>query len=65
MLPASASIMEGAGKFSMQLIGRESRVRQGQQLAASPPAAHTHEPQHAVTARSRNVCDGVFIVTGG
>jgi hypothetical protein len=28
MLPASASVLEGAGKFSMQLIGRESRVRQ-------------------------------------
>jgi hypothetical protein len=27
MLPASASVLEGAGKFSMQLIGRESRVR--------------------------------------
>eukprot|EP00879_Flechtneria_rotunda_P002097 GHRR01002277.1.p1 GENE.GHRR01002277.1~~GHRR01002277.1.p1 ORF type:complete len:327 (+),score=115.19 GHRR01002277.1:235-1215(+) len=27
MLPASASIMEGTAKFSMQLIGRESKVR--------------------------------------
>jgi hypothetical protein len=26
--PPSASIMEGTAKFSMQLIGRESRVRQ-------------------------------------
>jgi hypothetical protein len=33
MLPASASVLEGAGKFSMQLIGRESRVRrQGRRL---------------------------------
>jgi hypothetical protein len=30
MLPASASVLEGAGKFSMQLIGRESRVSQPQ-----------------------------------
>lgn len=27
MQPPSASIMEGTAKFSMQLIGRESRVR--------------------------------------
>lgn len=32
MQPSSASLMEGTAKFSMQLIGRESKVRR-------PPAA--------------------------
>lgn len=26
MMPASASVLEGTAKFSMQLIGRESKV---------------------------------------
>lgn len=40
MMPPSASVLEGTAKFSMQLIGRESKVNQSTLRQAAQH--HTH-----------------------
>jgi hypothetical protein len=56
MLPASASVLEGAGKFSMQLIGRESRVR-----LAGGDAAALVLPDHGRSRLPATCCNACVL----
>ncbi|KAF6260499.1 hypothetical protein COO60DRAFT_1684872 [Scenedesmus sp. NREL 46B-D3] len=53
MLPASASVLEGAGKFSMQLIGRESRVVDP--VSAAQPAARSKDLMRAMKEAAQGI----------
>ncbi|WIA09894.1 hypothetical protein OEZ85_010108 [Tetradesmus obliquus] len=53
MLPASASVLEGAGKFSLQLIGRESRVVDP--VAAAQPAARSKDLMRAMKEAAQGI----------
>eukprot|EP00775_Hariotina_reticulata_P008356 gene8356-8540_t len=53
MQPPSASIMEGTAKFSMQLIGRESRVVDP--VAAAQPAARSKDLMRAMKEAAQGI----------
>lgn len=56
MMPASASVLEGTAKFSMQLIGRESKVVDP--VAAAQPAARSKDLMRAMKEAAQGMRGG-------
>jgi hypothetical protein len=56
LMPPSASIIEGTAKFSMQLIGRESKVVDP--VAAAQPAARSKDLMRAMKEAAQGMRGG-------
>jgi hypothetical protein len=56
LMPPSASVLEGTAKFSMQLIGRESRVVDP--VAAAQPAARSKDLMRAMKEAAQGMRGG-------